>query len=110
MREKKRYVAFEVVSKEKLEGYAQAYNAFVESVVRLLGSRGVAEIGPVPVKKGWNTKRQRGIVRVSAKKVDEAKAAIAAVTHIQSHEAIMRSVGTSGIMKKAIERYINPGR
>ncbi|HIH43081.1 TPA: hypothetical protein HA246_05540 [Candidatus Woesearchaeota archaeon] len=106
LREKKRYVAFKIMSENKILNFDAVSNAISESGKRLYGEIGMAEVGLIPVKERWNPEKQLGLVRVSHKHVNHIKAAFALITKIDNHKAIVSSIGTSGIMKKAVERYM----
>ena len=40
------------------------------------------------------------------KHVNHIKAAFALITKIDNHKAVVSSIGTSGILNKAVERYM----
>ncbi len=106
LREKKRYVAFRIMSENKKVNFDAVSTAIADSGKRLFGELGMAELGLIPVKERWNHEKQIGLVRVNHKHVNHIKAAFALITKIDNHKAIVSSIGTSGIMKKAVERYM----
>lgn len=105
LREKKRYIAFEV----EYEGDAMPdRKALLDETFfatqTLLGDSGSAEIG-------WRLidfDGKRGIIKVSLKGLEKARAALATVTSIKGQRAAIRILGTSGTIKAAIEKYIVP--
>ncbi|MBL7054584.1 hypothetical protein ISS05_02410 [Candidatus Woesearchaeota archaeon] len=106
LREKKRYLAFEVVSKQKIEGFKGVSESIMNSGLMFLGQLGMAKAGAIILKDKWNQEMQRGIIRVNHKQVDNLKAALAFVEKIDDKKVIVQSVGVSGILKKAEDRYL----
>ncbi len=106
LREKKRYLVFEIISKEKISDFNSVSNGVMKSMLQLLGQLGTAKAGIIMLDNKWNPKAQRGIVKVSNRHVDALKAALAFAHKIDDKEVIFRSIGVSGILKKAEERYL----
>lgn len=106
LREKKRYVAFKIMSENKIVSFDAVSNAIFDSGRKLFGELGMAELGLIPVKERWNNEKQIGLVRVNHKYVNQIKAAFALIKEIDNNKVIVSSIGTSGIMKKAVERYV----
>lgn len=106
LREKKRYVVFEVISRRKILPLSRAAKAIAMSYASLHGQRGSAKAGLIYLAKRSDDERQRGMLRVSRNSVTELKAALTLVREIEGQEAITRSVGTSGMLRKAHERFI----
>ena len=106
LREKKRYLVFEVISKDKVTGFDEVSNAIMESALGFLGQLGAAKAGILPLANKWNPELQRGIIKVGHKHVDGLRASLAYATKIGNREAIFRSLGVSGILKKAENNYL----
>ncbi len=49
---------------------------------------------------------QKGIIRVGNKHVNELKAALTFIEKINNQKVIVKSIGVSGILKKAKQRYL----
>ena len=109
LREKKRYLAFEVISKDKINDFSQVSNAILHYSLQFLGVLGAAKAGIIPLANKWNPKLQRGIIKVSHKHVDAVKAALLFADKIDGEEVIFRSIGVSGILKKAEDRFLKIG-
>ena len=103
LKEKKRYIAFEVLSKAKITKKA-AQNAINKSILELIGNLGYAKAANQFIDV-W--KNNKGIIKVSHTEVEKLKASLLFVESIDNNEAIVRSIGSSGILKKADERYLN---
>ena len=54
----------------------------------------------------WNPKKQRGIIRVNNKWVHALKSCFLFINNIDGKNAIIKSIGLSGIIKKAKSKYI----
>ena len=107
LREKKRYLAFEIISKQKIENFKEASEAIMNAGLMFLGQLGMAKTGVIILKDKWSKDMQRGIIRVNHKHVDNLKAALTVIEKINGKDAIVKSVGVSGILKKAENKYLN---
>jgi ribonuclease P/MRP protein subunit POP5 len=101
LRERKRFVAFEVLSKGKKQPFAGVSRAIWHGMLALNGSKGAAQAGMLILPEKFNDKSQRGIIRVGHRSVDALKASMVLVQDIENAPAIVRSVGVSGSLKKA---------
>ncbi|MCH8003629.1 MAG: ribonuclease P protein component 2 [Nanoarchaeota archaeon] len=110
LREKKRYLAYEVISNSRFNDAVSVNKAIYDAANVFLGNLGMAKAGIIPINDKWNDKTQRGIIRVSNKHVDELKASLIFVKNIQGKDAMVKSVGASGILKKALNKYLNPAQ
>lgn len=106
LREKKRYVAFEVISREKITDVNAVSATIMDSSLKLLGQLGVAKAGLMVLNNKWNPELQRGIAKVSHKYADALKASLVFADKIGDKEAVFRSLGVSGILRKAESRYL----
>ncbi len=102
LREKKRYIAFEVKADHAV-AFHDAKKQIEQSMHTFLGDLGMAKAGVIFLK-DW--KNNRGIFKVNTKHVDEAKAALALVQTINSTKAIVQSVGVSGSLDKMRSSYL----
>ena len=107
LREKKRYLAYEVISGHKFNDAMEISKAIFESAKEFLGTLGMARAGIIILNDKFNPEMQRGLLRVSNKHVDELRASLVFVKNISGKEAIVKSVGASGILKKAQQKYLN---
>lgn len=106
LREKKRYLVFEVIARNKVLPLSKAAKAIALSYTSLHGERGAAKAGLIYIGKRSDDELQRGILRVNRKNVTDLKAAIALVKDIAGEEAIARSIGVSGMLKRAEEKFV----
>ena len=101
LREKKRYIIYEVISNSKMnfDLVKDALNGIFE---RFLGAVNLARANIIIFE---DFKNQKGIIKVNNSYIDYVKAAFIQINKIGNEEVIVRSAGISGILNKAKERY-----
>ncbi|MFH2028200.1 MAG: Rpp14/Pop5 family protein [Nanoarchaeota archaeon] len=105
LREKKRYLAFEVLSKAKINAES-IEQKILDSSLNYLGQKGVSKAGIMVLKDKYNQELQKGLIRVNNKEVSNVRSALALIDKIDEQKVIVRTVGVSGILKKALSKYI----
>ncbi len=105
LRERKRYVAFELLSKSRIKSYSSVSKAIWQGMLSFVGAKGAAQAGLWLLPERYNANSQRGIARVSHVGVDALKGSIALVQEVEGVPSIIRTVGVSGSLKKA-SKYI----
>jgi len=106
LREKKRYLVFEVVSKEKINNAESVSNGIWQCSLQFLGQLGTAKAGLMVLNNKWDSMLQRGIIKVSHKHVDAVKAALMFANKVDNADVIFRSLGVSGILRKAENKFL----
>lgn len=106
LKEKKRYVVFEVISENKMEDYKPVSEAIWESSLDYLGTDGAARAGIWVLPDKYNAAKQKGIVKVGHKYVDKLRASLALIQSINKHPVVVKTVGISGILRKAENKFI----
>ena len=102
LKEKKRYVAFEVISQNKVN-YADTAGAIIENYKKYFGIIGLARSN-LMIMEDW--KNQKGIIKVNNKYADELKSSLALIKSINNHDVIVRCIGVSGMINKVRAKYI----
>lgn len=92
LREKKRYLGFEVISKAKLTNFEAVSAEIVRNTSKLLGDLNMAKAGIYIFPDKF--KDNKGIIKVNNKYLDHLKASLA-LSKMQ-----MRSIGVSGMINK----------
>lgn len=105
-KEKKRYLAFEIVSEGEIDDFPAVSRQIKENSLNFLGEMEMAKAGMMIINDVWQRERQRGILRVNNRYVNHAKASLAFVTSIAGKDVLVRSLGVSGTLKKAKEKYM----
>lgn len=98
LKQKKRYVVFSVISKGNFT-LGEISDAVEKALLHFLGEFGVAKASPMMIKEKF--KNQKFIIKVNHHAVDECKTALMLITKIKNEPVVMRSVTTSGTLKKA---------
>ncbi len=100
LREKKRYIVFEIVSKTPVKLLELVSEAVQNSVLSFIGTKGTAKTGLMMLKDRFDMPKQTGIIKVNNKYVNDLKAALALIKEIGGQDAIIRSRGVSGVLGK----------
>ena len=105
LREKKRYVVFEVSSKDVIRKQ-DITKAIDDTYTHCFGVFGSAEAGILFLDNKFNDEKKRGILKINNKCVDRLKASFTLICEIAGTKATIRSVGVSGVLKKAYHNYL----
>ena len=97
---------FEIISKSPIENFNDVKEEIINRSLELIGQLGVAKAGMQVMADCWNKEKQRGIIRVGHKSVDEIKAALTFIETINNQKVIVKSVGVSGVINKAKKKYL----
>ncbi|OVE74560.1 hypothetical protein BVX95_01900 [archaeon D22] len=100
LKEKKRYLAFEVVSEQNFSEY-DINNAILSAKDSFLGIYLSAKAGVQIIKQKFDKKTQSGVIRVNRKYTDHMKTALGLIKEIKNHDAIIRTINVSGVLRKA---------
>lgn len=98
LRERNRYIVFEVISKAKFDSSA-IFDAIYRAFDDLFGQFGLAGAGPMLI--SWNKAKSKGILRTSHVWKDALKSSFLFVKRINNADVLVKSVATSGTIKKA---------
>lgn len=71
------------------------------------GEYGLAEANPWLMDEKWDSTRQRGMISIGHQDVEKLKAALALIESVQNQRVIVRSLGVSGILRKAEAQYFH---
>ncbi len=98
LRERKRYLAFEVLAKKECNWNAikQAVRAALQ---RYVGIDGAAKAGILFVKNNKN----KGVVRVAHTSLNAIRGVLVFITEIEKQRVIVKSIGASGMLHKAVK-------
>ncbi|MBW2987993.1 ribonuclease P protein component 2 [Candidatus Woesearchaeota archaeon] len=101
LKEKKRYIGFEVSSDQPLSKQ-EIVAALNQGFRSYLGELGLAKAGVFVLRETITTKV--GIVRVSTKYVNDVKAAMVLINKIGSKDVMFRTIVVSGTVKKTKQK------
>jgi ribonuclease P/MRP protein subunit POP5 len=100
LRQKKRYIVFEIVADKKFS-VVDVKEEVEKSMKEFFGQLGLSKASPLFLKEKFNQEKQKFVVKVNNKYVDELKAALTLSKSIKSTPVIVKSIITSGTLKKA---------
>lgn len=101
LRDKKRYLAFELISEHDVTREELLREMF-SRVGSLIGDIGSSECGI----RVLTFDDSKGIIRCSRTKTDQARAALATITHIGGKRVMLHIFGISGTVAGATEKYL----
>ncbi len=100
LKQKKRYVVFEVLSSKKFS-FPEIKEEVEAALLRFFGQWGLAKSAPVLIKEKFNAEKQRFAIKINHKYIDELRAALTLSKKIKNTPVIIKSIITSGTLKKA---------
>lgn len=103
LREKKRYLAFEIISKDSIS-LESANKAIYGQCFGYIGELGMSRAGMLMLNDKY--KNNKGILKVNHKNVDNIKSSLMLIRKINNQDVIIRVLGVSGILKKTNEKFI----
>ena len=106
LKERKRFVVYQILSEHNFTAL-EADKAISEATKDYLGILGLSKAGITHLKERYNN--NKGIIRVNNKFVDEVKASLTLIKMIDKKKATVRSLGVSGILKKADDKFLKGG-
>ena len=106
LRERKRYLAFEIISESKIDDFELVSGEINSNLLNFMGEIGAAASGFRLLKDCWNKKEQKGVLMINDCHMPSAQAALALMEKTGNNTMIINSLGVSGILKKAKEKYI----
>jgi len=98
LKEKKRYVAFEIISTQTFT-FSDTAKALTQTIINTCGTINTAAMGVNII--ADNYKNNKGIIRVAHTGVDLLKSGLCLCTQINNTPVIVKSTGVSGILNKA---------
>jgi len=101
LRDKKRYLAFEVTSEQTINRQ-QLFSEILDSAASLFGDKGTSEINP----KLMDYDGRFGIIRCAREKTQETRASLACISNIRRIRVSFLVLGISGTIKGATEKFI----
>lgn len=105
LREKKRYVAFEILSGKK-SSFQEVSRALWNAFSSFLGELELAKAGIIMIANTFNVNMQSGVIRVNNNYVDHVKAALTFVKNVEQQPVVVKSLIVSGVLNKALKRVM----
>lgn len=102
LREKKRYLVYQIDSDQDINMYSVSKD-ILNQIHQLLGVFMSSQAGIMPIK--FDEATNKGIFRVNHTAVDLVKSCFVMISSIKDVPIRIRSIGVSGILKKAKDKY-----
>jgi len=103
LKEKKRYVVFEVISVKALEP-KELFDAINKQCLEFMGTLHFGKAGILILKNQLS--KDQGVIRVNHKYVDFLRASLMLINEINKKKVNINVKGVSGILKKAREKFM----
>lgn len=101
LREKIRYIAFQVISEEPVE-YSDLENAIWNTMLDFLGEEGVARTSVWLMKDRWNSNDQIGIIKCNNFSVTDVIASLGLIDRLGDNRITFKILKISGTINKVI--------
>ncbi len=109
LKQRNRYIAFEIVSKSRINDFKVLNSAIWASSLGFLGEIGLAQANLRCLKDNWNPQKQRGIIKVTNKFINKAIISLSLIKKINNNDVIINTLKTSGVINKLKKQYIAKG-
>jgi ribonuclease P/MRP protein subunit POP5 len=103
LKQKKRYLVFEIISDKKFT-FNEIKDEMERAMKDFFGVLGLAKSSPTILEEKFNPEKQKFMIKINHKYVDELKSAIILSKSIKNNSIIVKSVIVSGTIKKAAEQ------
>lgn len=97
MRERKRYIAFRIISNDNIE-YEEFKTEFYKQLKELTGDKGLSEINARIIKNLY--KEDSGIIKINHEKINEVKTTLSLMRKIENKKFIIKTGKVYGTLKK----------
>ncbi|MBS1266886.1 MAG: Ribonuclease P protein component 2 [Candidatus Woesearchaeota archaeon] len=104
LRQKKRFLVFEIISNKKIKSFELVKKTIKKQVLQTWGEIGSAKAGLLFIK--FDYSKQRGIIKIGHKSVDQIKTCLSLIKRAGRQKVIFKTVGVSGILNKAKVKYL----
>ncbi|GAG03138.1 unnamed protein product [marine sediment metagenome] len=105
LREKKRYIVYEVKAEPRLN-FKEVKQELEKKMLQFLGELGYGKAGVVILNE-WQS--NKGMIRTNTKSVENVKTALALVENINDKKVLVRTIGISGMLNKAKNKFFKGG-
>ena len=105
LKEKKRYLAFKLVSDNEISDFKKVNESVIASAMDFMGKLNFSKAGIQLIEDCY--KKNKGIIKLNPKYVDELKSGLLFLTKINNQDVIFQTTGLSGILKKAKASYLD---
>jgi ribonuclease P/MRP protein subunit POP5 len=104
LREKERYLIFELMSKEEHE-LADIVNAIWSTSLQLFGEVGTSSFNLWIPSNLYDKKRKKGIIKCNHTSVEEVRMILASITEVRTDKVAFSVLGVTGTIKSAKSKF-----
>ena len=105
LREKKRYVIFEIISEKPIE-YGDFVSSVWNSMLEFLGEYGAAEAKLWLIQNLYEEKSQKGVIKCGHEYVEKVRAFLSLIQIVGETKSIVSVLGVTGTIKSIKDKYI----
>ena len=105
LKEKKRYLVFEILAIDKIKDFKNIKNEIFSGIQSFLGQLDYGKSGVMFLKDLWFKEKQKGILSVNSKYVDKVKMGLILIKKLEGKDVILNIISVSGILNKA-KKYV----
>lgn len=105
LKEKKRFLAIEVITQQSID-FIELEANIQEAFRELAGTIAAGNAGVVMIHNKVNKKNNRALMRVHKDYLNLLRASLMFVQYVVDEEAVVHSIGASGMLTKAYDKYI----
>ena len=98
LREKKRYLVYEIISNKKFM-FNDVKNSIDAGNIKFLGELGLAKAGIIHLEEAYNN--NKGILRINNKYINEIKMSLSLIKSINNDKVIIKTLYLSGMLNKS---------
>jgi ribonuclease P/MRP protein subunit POP5 len=109
LRGRRRYIAYEVVSEEKVL-IDDLMNTIWHTVLNFLGEHGTSKTDMLIAKDTYDENKQMGLIRCSHDNVEQIRASLALIERIGDVRVVFKVLGISGTMNAAKMKFFGETR
>ncbi len=106
LREKKRYLVYEIKTEKKIQ-LQEVKQEIEDKMLQFLGELGYGKAGIIILNEWQDNK---GMLKVNTKYLNNVKTALSLITSIEGQRVLIKSIGVSGILSKAKDKFLKGGR
>lgn len=105
MRERERYIVFEVISKGDFS-YDELSRSIWFTTLAFLGELGASSCGIKLIRNLWDERTKRGVIRCFHNKIEEIRSALTMIRKIGNEDVIVHVLGVTGTIKSAKRKFL----
>lgn len=105
LREKKRYIVFQIISKNAISDFSSVNKSIISTAKDYFGTLGMANSGLLVLQDKWSKEKQTGVIKTNNKFTDAIKSVFTLIKQIDGQDVIVQSVIATGMINK-VDQYI----